>query len=238
MKETEVMTLLNKKTGKLETFNIHTGELVAKEGENLPTHIYSVEIADAICNLVREGRTYEEVSSMEGMPALHLIFKWRSTHPDFAKRLKDARRDRATLHHDKAVEVLKDSDTMDKDDVPVAKFRFDSYLKLAERGSPEEYGQSHKQAPGSGGAATMIVINTGISREPVTIEGVVHETEDSNRERTGSESGRTFEVRSEASGEQQETGSAGRSEEGKEAGSPSQEESPREEKSEQEESRS
>jgi hypothetical protein len=174
LEEKETMTLLNPKTKQLETFNIHTGEIVAREGENLPTHLYSIEIADAICNLIREGKTYTMIAAMEAMPALHAIYRWKEVHPDFAKKLKAARKDRATYFHDKAVDILEESDKIDKDEVSRDKFRFDSFLKLAERGAPTEYGQQTQLALGSN-APTMIVINTGINREdPVTFEGEAH----------------------------------------------------------------
>lgn len=170
MKESEVTVILNKRTKKLETFNIHTGELVAQEGELAPTTAYSLELAQAICNMVREGKTFLAISRTAGMPKLHQIYAWRQRHPDFAESLKQARKDRATYFHDKAVDVLEESDTIDKDEVSREKFRFDSFMKLAERGSPDEYAQQTK-VHNTGAAPTMIVINTGIDREdPVTID--------------------------------------------------------------------
>jgi len=173
MKAKETMTLLNKSTGTLETFNIHTGELVVRDGELISTQLYTVELADAICNLVREGLTYEKISSIKDMPPRHLIFAWRNTHPDFARNLKNARRDRATYFNDKAIAVLEDSGKIDREDVPEAKFKFDSYMRLAERGSPDEYAAQPKTAMVQ--TPATIIINTGINRQPVTIEGEVYD---------------------------------------------------------------
>jgi len=165
----ETMTLLNKQTGELETRNIHTGELVVTEGDLTSSHIYSVEICDAICNLIREGYTYTSASKAPGMPPLYLIYQWLNRHPEFKKKAADARRDRATFFHDEAVREL--GETADREDVPVGKFKFDGYMKLAEKGNPDEYGQ--KTAALGQMAPTMIVINTGINRdEPITVEGV------------------------------------------------------------------
>lgn len=200
MKESETMTLLNQRTGKLETFNVHTGELVVVEGQNLPAHLYTIEIGDAICNLVREGMTYDQICKMPGMPQKHLIFRWRDFHPDFAARLKKARIDRATIHHEKAIAVLEESDTIEKDEVPRQKFRFDSYMKLAERAAPEEFGQQTK-VQHENAAPTMIVINTGINRdEPITLEGVCNEKEDSDGERHENAIGRTSQIGAEIEG--------------------------------------
>lgn len=224
MKESETMTLLNKQTGKLETFNIHTGELVTTEGDNLPTLMYSIQMAEAICNLVREGKTYEQIAQEPGMPGMHLIYRWRNHYPEFAVKLKEARKDRATLHHDRAIAILEEAGTIEKEDVPREKFRFDGYMKLAERGSPDEFGPqtkvSHENA-----APTVIMINTGIDRDqPVTIEGMSHETtEDGTSKWELGKSGRTHEIGAEIGGLEEAGSGVEGSEEADEKGSPPQE---------------
>lgn len=187
MEEKFAITILNPKTKKLETFDQRTGELIVKEGDGALTLHYTTELGDAIANLVREGYTLKKIAEIEGMPPLHYIYSWRSGHPDFAKKMKDARKDRATWFHDEAVEVLKESATIEKDEVAREKFRFDSFLKLAERGAPEEYGA--KPAGAIGGGAMTIVINTGINREQV-IEVTGDEDGKEMRTNTNGEDGR------------------------------------------------
>ncbi len=128
-----------------------------------------MEIADAICNLVREGKTLKEIAEMEGTPQLHTIYNWRRLHPDFKKKLTDCKKDRAEYFHDKAVQALLDADGVSKEEVPAAKLQFDGWLKLAEKGNPEEYNPKPQVLQG-GAAPAMIVINTGINREPLTVE--------------------------------------------------------------------
>lgn len=188
MEEKFAMTILDKSTGKLVTRDIRTGEVIAEEGSSVPQYLYSLEMADAVCNLVREGHTYKEIALMRGMPPMHLLYNWRNTHPDFAKRLKLARKDRASWFHDEAVQVIKESDTITKDEVAREKFRFDGLMRLAEVGDQDTYG---KKTTAQGGAGpTTIIINTGIRREEV-IE-VSHEqisseefSEDGRRETVG-----------------------------------------------------
>lgn len=165
MEEKYAMTILDKNTGKLVTRDTRTGEIIAEEGSTTPQFLYSLEMADAICNLVREGHTYKEIAAMNGMPPLHLIYSWRNAHPDFAKRLKDCRRDRATWFHDEAVTVIKDAATIEKDEVAREKFRFDGLMRLAEVGDADTYGK--KGANHQGVGPTTIVINTGINREQI-----------------------------------------------------------------------
>jgi len=172
MKTNETMTLLNKSSGRLETFNIHTGELVVSDGELVSKLLYTTELSDAICHLIREGLTLEKICKFRNMPPLHSIYAWKKAHPDFAKNMKAARKDRASYHHDKAIDILEDNDKIEKEDVPGLKFQFDSYMKLAERGSPDEYAAQPKQLAVQ--TPATIIINTGINREPVTIEGEVH----------------------------------------------------------------
>lgn len=178
MEEKFAMTILDKSTGKLVTRDIRTGEVIAEEGSSVPQYLYSLEMADAICNLVREGHTYKEISGMKGMPSSHLIHSWRSQHPDFARNLKQARRDRASWFHDEAVELIKDSVTLEKDEVAREKFRFDGLMRLSEIDDQDTYG---KKTTGHGAAGpTTIVINTGITRQEV-IE-VQYEQSESNGE--------------------------------------------------------
>jgi hypothetical protein len=169
MEQKYAMTLLDKKTNQVKTYDIRTGEVISVDGvlaENTK-FLYSLEIGDAICNLVRGGMTLTEVSRVKGMPALCVIYRWREIHPEFKQRLDIARSDKGDYYHDKAVEVLEDIET--KDDVPVGKLKFEGYMKLAEKNNPDRYQQ---KGAGVAAGALQIIVNTGIVREdqPVTVE--------------------------------------------------------------------
>lgn len=170
MEERSTMTLLNKQTKLLETFNIHTGELVQREGELVSQFVYSIEIADAMCALIREGTTLKNIAAMDQFPNLHIIYNWQNHYPDFKMKMKQAKKDRAEYFHDKAVGVLEDADGISKEEVPGAKLQFDGFLKLAEKGNPDAYNPKPQQLIG-GAAPAMIIINTGINRDsPITVE--------------------------------------------------------------------
>jgi len=174
MESKYAMTILDKKTGKLVTYDQRTGEMVAQEGTQASRFQYSVEIGDAIANMITEGHTLKEIAALSGMPELYLIYNWKRYHPDFSDKLDRAKKDRATWFHDEAVQVLKDSGTLDKEEVAREKFRFDGFMKLAERNAPDEFGQKSPAAGFQG--ATTIVINTGIARkEVIQVEGNNHE---------------------------------------------------------------
>lgn len=176
MEQKYLITQINKKTGHLETFDIRTGEVISRNGEMVQAHkfAYSLEIEDAICNLLREGYSLAKISRMEQFPQLSVIYKWQELHPKFKERIKLAKAGRAEYFRDKAEEVL--DNTMEKEDVPVSKLKFEGYMKLAEKDNPAEYGRSQQQVGQQG--PMQIVIHTGISRdEPTTVE-VINERED------------------------------------------------------------
>ena len=106
---------------------------------------------------------------MPGLPPLYILYNWRRYHPDFKKNLEIAKKDRAEYFHDKAVQALIDAEGATKEEVPGAKLQFDGFLKLAERGNPEAFNSKPQVLQGAI-APAMIVINTGINREPTTIE--------------------------------------------------------------------
>lgn len=172
MEQQGTITILDKETRKLKTYDVHSGAIVATEGSLVPdsNFAYSVEIGSLICSMLREGQTIKQVGETAGMPNLHLIYAWKNFHPDFKLALKEAREDRADYFHDKAVDAV--DEVAEKDDVPVGNFKFNSYMKLAEKNSPDRYGNK-VQHSGAGGGALQIVVNTGIIRDkeqPITVE--------------------------------------------------------------------
>lgn len=169
MEEKETITILNKQTGKLETINIHTGETVTTEGQLTQQYLYTVELSEAIANYVAEGNTLKQISEMQGMPPLYLIYNWRRSHPDFKNKLKLARKDRASFFEDKMIEVVEEAGGASKDDVAALKLQMDGYNKLAEKGDPETYTPKPQNLLAAH-APAMIVINTGISRDTIEIE--------------------------------------------------------------------
>ena len=176
LKSKQLVAITNKETGAVETFDIITGELVYLEGQLVKDHDFAYTIPQAllIADKIREGKTLQDVGSMADMPSLTLICAWKRNHPDFAKLLQDAKKDRAEYCRDKAQEVLEQADN---DNIKVDKLKFDGYLKLAEKDNPEEYGKS-KAGEGSGGVT--IVVNTGIVRsEPdIVVEATKISEED------------------------------------------------------------
>ena len=172
IKTDETYTVYNPESRKIDTFNIYTGELISAD-TNLSEYMYTIAMGAVLCNLIREGQTLLQVSRMEGMPALHTLYTWKSNNPEFAKKVAQAKKDRAEYHMDRAAELLDGAADLDRDQVASHKLAIEGFMKLAEKGNPDEFMPKPAQLQ-SQVAPAMIVINTGINREPITVE-VQHE---------------------------------------------------------------
>ncbi len=150
--------------GNLVIIDAETGESLAESGPWVPKIIYpgyTVEIGDAICHLVREGMIYKEIVDKLGLKYVQTIYVWKTRYPDFGKKLKEARRDRADVYYDRVMEIASD-ELIDKEMVASLKLRSELYKWGAEKANPE-YGS---KVTASGPAGPMqIIIDTGIRRE-------------------------------------------------------------------------
>lgn len=168
------ITQMDPETKEMVTYDIRTGEEVARNGKPAPKALfaYTLEVADTICYFLREGKSMNWITKQPNLPNRSIIYKWIEVHPDFAERVKRAKSNRAEYFRDKAEEVLERADDLT---IKSDKLKFDGYMKLAEKDNPVEYGSVQKA--GGGSAPLQIIVQTGINREPTTVE-VVNERED------------------------------------------------------------
>jgi hypothetical protein len=172
-----LMSTINPVTRHLETYDIRSGELVRSNGFSLETGmLYSEALGDAIANLIAEGKSLLSIANEPNMPPISKLYRWQSLYPEFRAKVTNARRLRADTYREKAEQIL--DATTDKDEVPVAKFKFDGYMRLAEKDNPEVYGNASTAIGGVNGMSLNLVINTGIIRDADVIEGVEYETDD------------------------------------------------------------
>lgn len=167
----------NSQTGKLETICLDTGE-VLNTGMNpcdMSKYKFHLDTALLICQKIREGATLKVIDADPNLPSLTVIHYWRRTNLSFNEEIKLARKERAEYYHDKVLEIA--DETVDRDDVAVAKFRSDQYKWAAEKGDPSSYGNKVEHTGSN--TAPSIVIVTGIKRnedieasyEQITQEG-------------------------------------------------------------------
>ncbi len=147
-------------SGQLELVNMLTGEVMPVAHNKFK---YTLEYGDAICNLVREGKTFAQISKQIGIPT-HTIYHWRTLHPDFNQRLLAARADRADFFHNKIVEVVENLDDVSEDRSSMEKLKIDSYKWLAGVDNPDIYGNKTKIS-GDPNAPLQIILDTGIRRD-------------------------------------------------------------------------
>ena len=171
-----LMSTINKTTGSLETYDIRTGELIRSDGMALETgKVYSEALGDAIAGLIGEGRSLISIAKQPGMPSVGVMHRWAQLYPTFKSKVQMARRYRADVYREKAESILEN--LADKEEVPVAKLKFEGYMRLAEKDNPEMYGNASQAVSGQG-MSLKLVVNTGIVRDGNIVEGVEYEKKD------------------------------------------------------------
>lgn len=167
-KKNETLTHVDQ-DGIAHTYDAFTGELIQRSDQvpEYKRYKYSLEMAEVIYALVRQGYTLTKIGAMDGMPPASVIYRWSALHPDFHERLDMARTDRAEYFHDKVIECADAIETID--DSRVAKVRMEAYKWAAERGNKERYSSSTKlDLQGESG---IIVFDTGIRRDnPIEVD--------------------------------------------------------------------
>jgi hypothetical protein len=178
-----LLHLYNERTQSFDIINTLTGE-VTRSNEKVPraSHSFNWITADYICSLIRAGNTLKRIATMPDMPSMSVISVWCTMHPLFAKRIEQARRDRAENFHDMALDVAMSVDN--KDEVGIAKLKVDTLKWAAEKGNPQRY--SAKQENVEKGGITVI-IETGVPTNHSQVWETTAIEVDSNGEFKGTE---------------------------------------------------
>jgi hypothetical protein len=184
MEKNEYSTAIvkNKTTGQLETICLDTGEVLNTgiNPKDMSKYKFNMDTALLVCQKIREGATLKQIGDDPALPNLTVIHYWRRSNLSFNEEIKLARKERAEYYHDKVLEIAEE--TVDRDEVSVAKFKTDQYRWAAEKGDPSSYGNKIEHSGSN--TAPSIVIVTGIKRE-LDIE--VTEYEQVEEEKSSSE---------------------------------------------------
>lgn len=134
-----------------------------------PVLSYCKPLADLIVQEIMEGETTLKEACKKFGVQYSTIAKWAKEVPQFGEALDEARRLSAEMVHDdiqaEAKEMLKGN--MTKGELESKRAALDLMKWSAEKRDPNRYGNKvEKSAPG----AVQIIIQTGISREPTTVE--------------------------------------------------------------------
>jgi hypothetical protein len=109
---------------------------------------YSQELADAICELLAEGKSTRQICAAENMPSKSSVFKWKKEHPEFADQYARAKEDMLEHYADELVEIA-DDESNDKSGelempnsvaVQRARLRVDTRKWVLSKLAPKKYG--------------------------------------------------------------------------------------------------
>lgn len=127
--------------------------------DRTPIVYFTPEIAESIALRYLEGESLLSISRDPAVPSYATILKWARDNDGFRNQLKNARQLRALHMEEMALQVAEA--TEDKDDVPAAKLKVDTYKWVAEVSDPDTYGKK-TTVQGNASAPIMIVVKTGV----------------------------------------------------------------------------
>lgn len=133
---------------------------------------YSLAIVDILCDGVREGLNLRELLKEPNMPSIGKVYAWMALHPEFKTRYKEARKQRADLYFDNAIDLA--MTPRGKDDVPAAKLAVDTLKWAAEKSNPELYGKVDDKGVKTE-TKVNIILNTGVLNTPAPSDIIVDE---------------------------------------------------------------
>jgi hypothetical protein len=171
----DIHHIYNDETKSYDVICLKTGDIIdtlsVDKHNIIPKNTYSPMKADIICNLVREGVTLANICKRKDMPSSTLVYHWLATRADFKHKYMEARKQRAEVFHDKALEVA--LTPMMKDEVPAAKLAVDTLKWAAEKNDPDRFGK--KDTVEHTGQAINITLHTGVLDTPSPVDIIVDE---------------------------------------------------------------
>jgi DNA-binding transcriptional MerR regulator len=117
-------------------------------------NLYTPELADRFLELLSSGLSLKEIRKMVDMPNKLVIRRWRREMPEFEKQYQLARKCSAEEFEDEILSTARE--LKDKDDVPVARAKFDLLRWIAGKRD------SHYGNFGQSGDREPIQVNGGI----------------------------------------------------------------------------
>lgn len=110
--------------------------------------IYSLDIANTICEQLANGKPLSHICRGDGMPRLSTVYGWFIVHPEFSELYARAREDQADTLADEIIMIadeypLPDSETGKIDSAWVAwqRNRVDARKWTASKLKPKRYGE-------------------------------------------------------------------------------------------------
>lgn len=157
-KEDNLHYIYNPQTRKHDVLDLNTGRLVDAVKFEPTSTIYNLQMADTICDHIREGKTLQAICKEPNMPTTTRFYAWLALYPELRVRYEQARKQRADRYHDQALDIA--LSMPNKDMVPGCKLAVDTLKWAAEKASPDYYGKKEEKL--QGGSSINITLNTGV----------------------------------------------------------------------------
>lgn len=159
----DVIRYVNKETGKWESIDAVSGEVITNEKMYTPEKRipYSLDIARQLCMLIRDGASAKDACNKLKI-TYNTFCLWKYRYPDFREGVMDARKDAAEMFAHKAMEELENTPG-DKIEMDRMKLAVSTYQWFAEKADPQSYGKQTK-ITGDASQPLTLVVNTGIQR--------------------------------------------------------------------------
>jgi len=159
-KERNLLSYVNKDSGKIEYIDLDTG-LKLEMYKELSFNDLSNELIDAIMQGITEGKSLQDVAR-EYSFAIPTFYAWISIYPEIKERYNKARENRADHHFFRSIDLAEKAIVAPKEEIPGIKIALETHKWAAERLNPSSYG-SKSQVETTGSGSVIINLNTGIS---------------------------------------------------------------------------
>jgi hypothetical protein len=132
---------------------------------------YSVQLANAICEALVEGRSLRSICTDEDMPGRSTVFRWLEEHAEFRELYARARKVQAEIFFDETIEIADDArnDWMERrtqkdvswvangENIQRSKLRIDTRKWVVAKLSPKKYGDKAEDTGGSEAPVVKVV---------------------------------------------------------------------------------
>ena len=130
---------------------------------------YSQELADAICDLIVDGKSIRDICKAEDMPAMSSIFKWLRENKDFSEQYARAKEIQAECLADELINIADDTsgDVSGELEMPNgvavqrAKLKIDTRKWIASKLLAKKYGDKIEHTGADGGPVQFVVSRVG-----------------------------------------------------------------------------
>ena len=102
------------------------------------------ELLSHIVDLFTEGKNFEEIAALPGMPSIGTLYRCYRDDQTFRDQVAKARATVAFQSEQEIRRIAKDAESLGKDDVPGARLAFDAHNRIAEINDPGTYGKKQQ----------------------------------------------------------------------------------------------